>query len=59
MELGVFVNEKTDHFNHEKPSTRSVFGLEINHEKPTIFTSKNRPVAKMGWRDRILVLDGG
>jgi hypothetical protein len=55
--LVVFVNRKTDHFNHEKPSSSAVCMLKIHNEKPTIFTSKNRPVAKISLHGRIMVLE--
>jgi hypothetical protein len=55
--LNVFVNRKTDHFNHEKPSSSAVCMLKIHNEKPTIFTSKNRPVAKISLHGRIMVLE--
>jgi hypothetical protein len=55
--LGVFVNRKTDHFNHEKPSTSAICKLKINLKRPTIFTSKNRPVAKTHQHGRIAALE--
>jgi hypothetical protein len=35
LTLIVFVNRKTDHFNHEKPSTWVVCTLKIHNEKPS------------------------